>query len=102
MQDHDNERERRISKKGISKKAKKGWFEEAIELNATLVAVSTNDSQIRLALRWMKGWFPLGKKYVYMVTLASSIAINDRSNLTSECEFMRRVSSAKFVVISTG
>lgn len=44
--------------------------EEGIELNgakATLVAVSTNDSQIRLALRWMKGWFPLGKKYMYMV-----------------------------------
>lgn len=43
---------------------------EGIELNgakATRVAVSTNDSQIRLALRWMKGWFPLGKKYVYMV-----------------------------------
>lgn len=67
MQDHDNEQERRISKKGNSKKSKMGWFEEGIELNATLVAVSTNDSQVRLALRWMKGWFPLGKKYVYMV-----------------------------------
>lgn len=70
MQDHDKERERRIYKNGISKKEKMGWFEEGIELNgakATIVAVSTNDSQIRLALRWMKGWFPLGKKYVYMV-----------------------------------
>lgn len=67
MQDHDNEQERGISKKGISKKSKMGWFEEGIELNATLVDVSTNDSQVRLALRWMKGWFPLGKKYVYMV-----------------------------------
>jgi hypothetical protein len=50
LQDHDKERERRIDKNGISKM---GGFEEEIELNgakATLVAVSTNDSQIRLAL----------------------------------------------------
>lgn len=39
--------------------------------------------------------------HVYGI-LTSSIGINDRSNLTSECEFMRRVSYAKFVVISTG